>query len=170
MKLDIITFLFSVFLFFSCYETRKYTPEKCGSIEEVSKTENLSISDTLIGFSGFTSEEQRVSLFKLNKEFIFFYFKKNIENQENNGYIFYLNEEIPYKDLGQSISAKNGNIIITDDAKIADAYGVKLKDGYKIQTTTLFIADKNKVIQRIYENACEEDIIRLVDGMVDSNE
>ncbi len=144
-----------ILLFLVSCNSNPYIKEECIGYKEITQTNKLKQGDTLPNFTMYTAKGSRISLNNLSKSSVYIFFKtKKSPLGEINDEI--LNEEL-------RIHAKRNNIdlIIGLDIKIAKIYGVEIKDE-KIEKSILLITNKEKVIQKIYENICEDEIINIL--------
>ena len=126
----------------------------CSKIESIEKTEVLKINDKLPSFYPFGSN--KLSFLDLKKEQTIIFFKKEIDDIHI-GY----NEEINNTTIWREIKEKQIDFIVVSDLKIAKNYGVQITNN-KIKDNYLFIADKNKNIQKIYKNVCVNNITKII--------
>ncbi|MCV6628516.1 MAG: hypothetical protein OIF50_01515 [Flavobacteriaceae bacterium] len=141
----------------------QYIPEPCGKLELIEQTERLQVSDTLVSFWAATSKyDNELQLDTLTGEFTILFFKGR---EYPKAYYFYFNEENDYKGLGKLVISKNGNLIVSNEAKLMKIYGISTTYSVKPKDNVLIVADSNKVIRSIYKHACEEDILRMVEGI-----
>ncbi len=157
MKNIFIIFLMTLSLV-SCNE-EKYIKEKCLSMVSLSKTLTLKVKDTIPGFSGRTHIGTRFSLNSFNKDYLLLLFKK--QKYPMGGL---LNEEIIYNELGKLANTYNVDILIGLDIKIAKIYGAEILKN-EIKNNLLFVVDRNKTIQKIYRDVCEEDVILILNEL-----
>ncbi len=134
----------------------EYIPEECQKLMNIKQLSPLKVSDTLISFWAETSFKQGFQLDTLKGEFTIIFFKNKKAPKK---LTILLNKEIVYKDLGKKAVSNKGNLIIANEGKLLKIYGIKSKDN------VLILADKNKVIKEIYKNACEEDIIEILNRL-----
>ncbi len=153
-KLSIYTLLFV--LLSSC-QGKQYQPEECGQSIPISNTKTLTISDTLIGYEPIGTFD--TSFDQIKHPTLILFKSKPIPSATG-----LYNDEITYKKIGEIAKENNIDVLIETDYKIAHLYGVELAEN-AIKQSILIIANENKVIQEIYENACEEDIIRRLNQM-----
>lgn len=131
--------------------------KNCGKIESIEKTEVLEINDKLPGF--YPLGNNKLSFLDLKKEQTIIFFKKEIDDIHT-GY----NEEISNNIIWEKIKEKHIDFIVVSDLKVAKNYGVQIKNN-KIKNNHLFIADKNKNIQKIYKNVCINNIPKIITNL-----
>lgn len=149
---NIPIYLLLAFLLFSCAK-KHYISEDCGKSKKIMNTKTLSVLDTLIGYNPIGKLE--TSFNQINHP-TYIFFKTN---KLNSGGLY--NDEIIYKDIGKLAKLKSVDVIFETDLKIANLYGLEIVEN-RIRNSCLFIADEKKVIQEIYENSCEEDIVSIL--------
>ncbi|EWH13901.1 hypothetical protein KLA_07612 [Cellulophaga geojensis KL-A] len=147
-----------ILLFCQCKRISRLSSE-CGKIIEINQLERLKVKDTLLGFSAMTDYNQRFSFDTLNGNFTFLFFK---DTPNTVGYTLLLNEEVKNKSLGAKVISKGGNLIVSNEAKLLNLYGIGPNKKLKLTDNVLIKADENKIILKIYKNACEEDIISIL--------
>ncbi len=148
--------LYIVILFsFSCTPER-YVDETCVGNKALTQVGNLNIGDTLPGFTGYTSKGTRFSLKESNKDKVYIFFKT-----KENPLGFCINDEIVNEEINKMVQKRSVDLLVGLDLKIAGFYGLNIQNG-KIEKSVLFIADKNKAIEKIYEDICEKDIVHFL--------
>lgn len=126
----------------------------CDKTESIEKTAVLKINDKLPSF--YPLGNNKLSFLDLKKERTIIFFKKDTDDIDI-GY----NEEINTPTIWDKIKEKQIDFIVVSDLKIAKNYGVQFTNN-KIKDNYLFIADKNKNIQKIYKNVCVNNITKII--------
>lgn len=140
----------------ACSSTN-YQDEPCTGFSPVNETRTIKIGDTIPDFRVATSTDKILNISSLNKNKLFIFFKKN------NGANIFLNKEIPHKDMAQAAQKKQCDLLIISDLKAAKIYGVDITKNNQI-ANTLFIVSKNKTIEKIYTDICENEIVDLMNN------
>ncbi|WP_452222784.1 hypothetical protein [Lacinutrix chionoecetis] len=147
MKKTVVHILILLSLF-SCKQENN-----CNSLTPIEETEKLKIGDKLPSFYPLGDNKQSFSDLKKEKTIVFF---KSESDDIQEGY----NKEINHA-IWPELKNVNADIIVISDLKIAGIYGIFLKEN-KIDNNVLFIADKNKIIRKIYSNICIENILEII--------
>lgn len=153
-----IIFYIIVIFIFSC-KSNEYINEECVGNKKINKTNQLKLGDILPSFTIYTSKGSRIFLNDLNKDGVFIFFKTE-KNPKGGG----INDEILNEELKKVANNNNIDLLVGLDLKIAKIYGADIKDN-KIEKSILFIANNGKVIQKIYENVCEDEIIEILNEL-----
>ncbi len=137
----------------SC-KSNPFVQEECSGHKIAMRTKHLKAGDTLPSFYPLGHGNMSFNDLKGKKTLVFF--KKEKVKPPN-----LLNNEIEYLGMGKLAQKHGVDIIVLSDAKIAGVYGVDYNSG-SLADSYLFVAEENKVIQKIYKNVCEEDIIKFL--------
>lgn len=139
--------LLSFLLVFSCKKLTKTDV----NLKEITSTQTLQVSDTLIPFSGHTDSGKSISISDTKKT-LFLFFKKGDKST------LLFNEEIDFRNFKN----ENVDVLILNDPKIAKLYGLELTPSFKLKTNYLFISDENRIIKNIYESICQKEVFNLL--------
>ncbi|MFD0862136.1 hypothetical protein ACFQ1M_07940 [Sungkyunkwania multivorans] len=153
----ILAFIILSTWLFACKEQPEYVKEPCTGYKEIDHTATLRINDTLPSFSGVTDTDRRFSLSALSRKHFFLFLKKNIKEQKP-VHIGLLNEDVSINDLGDTAANKDVDLLIENDLKIAELFGLGTKDNGALKHNTLIITDKNKIIKKILIDICEDEL------------
>ncbi len=153
-----VRLIVAVFLFYQCNGVGDSTSE-CGNIIKINELEKLKVKDTLSGFWANTDYDQEFEFDTLNGDFVILFFK-NISDEKR--YSILLNEEVKSKNLGNKVTSKGGDLIVSNEAKLISLYGIGPNKKNQLKDNILIVADNNKVVTEIYKNACEDDIIDIL--------
>ena len=151
-----ILHIISICFCIACSST-DYQDEPCTGLTPMNETHTLKIGDTIPDFRFVTFTDNTLNISSLNKNKFFIFFKKN------NGANIFLNKEIPHKSMAQAAQKKQCDLLIISDLKAAKIYGVDITKNNQI-ANTLFIVSKNKTIEKIYTDICENEIVDLMNN------
>jgi hypothetical protein len=146
----------------ACMQAQEYIEETCSGYQKIHKTANLHLQDSLPGFEGISNSGKHFQSRKLEGRFTMVFLKRNAASKN---YITLLNEELQDRAIGKLAKAKNGNIIASDDLKLAHIFGVKMLPGKLIESSHLFLANEDAIVTAMYKNVCEKDIVKIIEDI-----
>jgi len=155
--------VFTLVVLNSCKPKNKHTPiiynrSICTVYDECRLTKKQTTLQGKAGFSGVTDTKKEVGKEFSNK--VLLYFKKGKQP-----YGCISDNEINDKELLENVKEAGLHMIVISDLKIAKVFDVPIlklaEGGYIIEKDYLFVID-NAVIQRVYKNICERQIISLL--------
>ena len=80
------------------------------------------------------------------------------------------NEQIKYKNIGKLAKTKNVDIMFLSNFQLMQSFGIKCNpisyiNRFETKYSYLIITDKNKVINKMYKDVTDNDIICILNNM-----
>ena len=147
---------------YGCKQDAGYREETCSSFQKIRNTKTLKLQDSLPGLSGISDAGIHFSSRNLHGKFILIFLKIDPDNK--NIYLL-INEEMRSQNIGVLTKNKGGNIIVSNDLKLASIFGIKESADKKTRSNYLFVTNGDALLTAKYNNVCEKDIVNIVNGL-----